>query len=158
MKRAWILSVVLLATGVMLAQQPATVVPNEALIVDGVPPIPASIAERADAYTNYRMANIFDWHPQRREMLIGTRFADTTQVHRVRMPGGAREQVTFFPDRMGSAMYQPHTGNYFVFSKDTEVANGTSCSVSTSPPAWSHCSPTANRAIWAQCSPTRATA
>jgi hypothetical protein len=119
MKRASILSVVLLATTcVMLAQQSATVAPNEALIVDGVPSIPASIAERADAYTNYRMANVFDWHPQRREMLIGTRFEETTQIHLIKMPGGAREQVTFFPDRVGSAMYQPHTGNYFVFSKD----------------------------------------
>jgi hypothetical protein len=118
MKRAWMLSVVLLATCVVLAQQPATISPNEALIMDGVPPIPASIAERADAYTNYRMANVFDWHPQRREMLIGSRFADTTQVHRVKMPGGAREQVAFFPDRIGSATYQPHTGNCFVFNKD----------------------------------------
>jgi dipeptidyl aminopeptidase/acylaminoacyl peptidase len=118
MKRAWILSLVLLAASVMPAQQGATVVPNEALIVDSVPPIPASIAERADAYTNYRTANVFDWHPQRREMLIGTRFADTTQVHRITMPGGAREQVTFFPDRIGSATYRPHTGDYFVFSKD----------------------------------------
>jgi dipeptidyl aminopeptidase/acylaminoacyl peptidase len=122
MKRAWIVGVFLLATCIMLAQQPATVAPSEALIVDGIPPIAASIAERADAYTNYRMANVFDWHPQRREMLIGTRFADTTQVHHVSMPGGAREQVTFFPDRIGSAIYQPHTGNYFVFSKD--IAGG----------------------------------
>ena len=78
MKRALILSVelsvALLATCVMLAQQPPTVASNEALIVDGVPPISASIAERIDAYTNYRMA--FDWHPPRREMLIGTRFAE----------------------------------------------------------------------------------
>jgi dipeptidyl aminopeptidase/acylaminoacyl peptidase len=118
MKRASILSVVLLATCVMLAQPPATVLPNEALIVDGVPQIPSSIAERADGYTNYRMANVFDWHPQRREMLIGTRFAETTQVHLIKMPGGAREQMTFFSDRISSAMYQPHIGNYFVFSKD----------------------------------------
>src|SRR5690348_8690080 len=118
MKRASILSLVLLATCVMLAQQTGTIPPNEALIVDGVPPIPASIAERAEAYTNFRMASVFDWHPQRPQMLIGTRFADTTQVHLIKMPGGAREQITFYPDRIGSAKYQPHSGNYFVFSKD----------------------------------------
>jgi hypothetical protein len=118
MKRAWIISLVLLVTCVMLAQQPATIAPNEALIVDSIPPVSASIAERADAYTNYCGANVFDWHPQKREMLISTRFADTTQVHRVSMPGGAREQITFFSDRIGSATYQPHAGDYFVFSKD----------------------------------------
>jgi dipeptidyl aminopeptidase/acylaminoacyl peptidase len=52
------------------------------------------------------------------EILIGTRFADTVQLHRVTMPGGARTQVTFFPDRVGGALFQPTRGEYFVFSKD----------------------------------------
>ena len=51
-------------------------------------------------------------------MLIGTRFADTVQVHEVKMPGGARTQLTFFPDRVSGAVYHPHAGDYFVFSKD----------------------------------------
>src|ERR1035437_8189291 len=52
-------------------------------------------------------------------MLIGTRFADTVQVHEVKMPGGARTQLTFFPDRVSGASYHPHASDYFVFSKDT---------------------------------------
>jgi hypothetical protein len=51
-------------------------------------------------------------------MLIGTRFADTNQVHLVKMPGGAREQLTFLPDRVLSAEFEPVTGASFVFSKD----------------------------------------
>jgi dipeptidyl aminopeptidase/acylaminoacyl peptidase len=96
----------------------APLTPTENLIVEGIPPIPRAIAEQARRYTDFRSAMVFAWHPQRRELLIGTRFADTVQVHEVKMPGGARTQLTFFPDRVAGAVYHPHTGDYFVFSKD----------------------------------------
>jgi len=100
------------------AAAPATLKPGENLLVQGVPDIPAKIAEQANRYTEFRSAAVFSWHPQRREMLIGTRFADTVQIHEVKMPGGARNQLTFFPDRVSGATYHPHAGDYFVFSKD----------------------------------------
>jgi dipeptidyl aminopeptidase/acylaminoacyl peptidase len=95
-----------------------TVQPNSALMVEGIPPIPTSIAQQADRYTQSRSAAFLDWHPNRREMLIGTRFGDVPQVHRVLAPGGARTQLTFFPDRILSARYEPVNGKYFIFSKD----------------------------------------
>jgi dipeptidyl aminopeptidase/acylaminoacyl peptidase len=119
-----LLSTVLLASTTLLAQAPApnpsadVVVANENLIVDGIPPVPASIAEKASRYTEFRSAGILDWHPTKREMLITTRFADVPSIHRVAMPLGARTQLTFFPDRTTSASYQPHKGDYFIFGKD----------------------------------------
>src|SRR5512141_1336464 len=95
--------------------QPATIAPNENLVVENIPAVPQSIAETANRYTEYRTATVFDWHPTKREMLIGTRFGDTVQVHRVAMPMGARTQLTFYPDRISSARYKPHTGDYFLF-------------------------------------------
>lgn len=100
------------------SSDPPALTPAENLILDGMPAIPGSIPERANRYTESRAATVFAWHPQRREMLIGTRFADTVQVHEVRRPGGARTQLTFFPDRVSGALYHPHAGDYFVFSKD----------------------------------------
>ena len=100
------------------APAPATLTPSDNLVVQGIPAIPATIAERANRYTEFRGAAVFSWHPQRRAMLIGTRFADTIQVHEIKMPGGARTQLTFFPDRVTGALYQPHRGDYFLFSKD----------------------------------------
>jgi dipeptidyl aminopeptidase/acylaminoacyl peptidase len=94
------------------------IVPNENLVVDGVPKIPASLAEAVGRYTEFRAASFASWHPTRREMLITTRFGDTFQVHRVRTPGGARTQLTFFPDRVASASYEPVSGGFFVFAKD----------------------------------------
>jgi len=34
------------------------------------------------------------------------------------MPGGARRQLTFFPDRVAGGVYQPTRGDYLIFSKD----------------------------------------
>jgi len=65
--------------------QEAVIDPTENLVVDGVPKIPASLAETAGRYGSYRFAVVSDWHPARREMLIRTRFADTPQVHLVKM-------------------------------------------------------------------------
>ena len=87
------------------AKPPAkTLVPPESLTLDGVPPIPAEIAEQVGRYTESRPATFLDWHPSSPEMLITTRFGDTNQIHRVTQPGGARTQLTFFPDRVDGAI------------------------------------------------------
>ena len=99
----------LLLASLSFAQE-ATIKPNDALMLENIPPIPASIAEKAAKYTDYRTATMYAWHPTKREILIGTRFADTVQVHQVAMPGGARTQMTFFGDRVSDAGYQPHKG------------------------------------------------
>jgi dipeptidyl aminopeptidase/acylaminoacyl peptidase len=100
-----------------IAQQ-NVVEPGENLVVEGIPPIPASLAEIVARYAEFRAAGFQDWHPLKREMLISTRFADTNQIHRVVMPGGARYQLTFFPDRVTGAQYSPASGDYFLFRKD----------------------------------------
>jgi dipeptidyl aminopeptidase/acylaminoacyl peptidase len=51
-------------------------------------------------------------------MLISTRFGNTAQVHVVRMPLGARFQLTFFDEPVTGASYDPKDGSYFVFAKD----------------------------------------
>src|SRR5277367_2550904 len=100
------------------SSQEAVVAPNENLVVENVPPIPQSLAAQADRYTNFRSAIFASWHPTKREMLISTRFADTFQIHQVKMPGGARNQLTFYSDDVRGALYPPKGGDFFVFSKD----------------------------------------
>src|SRR5687767_12731864 len=51
-------------------------------------------------------------------MLVSTRFGTTSQIHRVAAPGGARTQLTFFPENITVASYNPKTGDSFVFRKD----------------------------------------
>src|ERR1044071_7483004 len=76
-------------SGTLLAQVPGN------LVADGLPPIPAELREEAQRYLEFRSATLQGWHPQRREMLISTRFADVSQLHLVKTPGGARQQLTF---------------------------------------------------------------
>ncbi|MDT5293482.1 MAG: hypothetical protein QOJ76_362 [Acidobacteriota bacterium] len=110
---------VLLFVSAVPAQSGApAVAPGDNLVVEGVPAIPAALAEDVRRYTEFRTASLASWHPVRREMLIGTRFGDTPQIHLVKTPGGARTQLTFFPERVGGAQFRPKTGEYFVFSKD----------------------------------------
>ncbi|PMB27238.1 peptidase S9, prolyl oligopeptidase [Fischerella thermalis CCMEE 5318] len=102
----------------MVAAQTSVITPNENLVLEGIPPIPATLAEKVNRYTNFRSAGLSSWHPVRREMLISTRFADTPQVHLLKFPLGSRQQMTFFPERVGGGSFQPTQGDYFIFSKD----------------------------------------
>jgi dipeptidyl aminopeptidase/acylaminoacyl peptidase len=116
--RSWAWSL-LFPAAAALAGPAAEIRPAESLVVDGIPAIPESVAEAASRYTELRSATVQSWHPARRELLITTRFGDTAQVHQVQMPGGDRRQLTFFPDRVAGASYQPTKGDFFVFTKDT---------------------------------------
>jgi len=98
--------------------QEAVIAPADNLIADGVPKIPASLAETAGRYGSYRSASLADWHPAKREMLIATRFAETPQLHLVKTPGGERQQLTFFADSVGGGRFHPNGGDYIVFAKD----------------------------------------
>jgi dipeptidyl aminopeptidase/acylaminoacyl peptidase len=102
------------------AQQPAAsdvVKPGDNVVIEGIPPIPVKVAEATARYGEARAAVPFDWHPRDRSMLIGTRFAETNQVHAIKMPGGERKQMTFYPDRVLGAQYLPD-GESFLIEKD----------------------------------------
>jgi dipeptidyl aminopeptidase/acylaminoacyl peptidase len=101
-----------------LGAQTAVIRPGDHLVAEGIPAIPASLAEEVRRYTESRGASFADWHPKAREILITTRFGNTPQVHRVAMPGGARTQITFFSEPVSGASYEPQQGRYFVFAKD----------------------------------------
>jgi len=104
--------------GLPLPAQEPVIAPADNLIVDGVPKIPASVAETAGRYGSFRNAGLADWHPTKREMLIATRFAETPQLHLLKAPGGARQQLTFFADSVGGGRFHPNGGDYILFAKD----------------------------------------
>jgi dipeptidyl aminopeptidase/acylaminoacyl peptidase len=135
--------------------QTGEITPGDNLVVEGIPKIPASLAEEVNRYTKGRAAEFLSWHPAKREMLIVTFFGNTPQVHQVKFPGGARTQLTFYEDRVGRGVsYEPRQGSYFVFNKDTggdqnyqnyryDFSNGavtllTDGKSKNSPGVWSH--------------------
>ena len=114
-----LLPVIILISAAWVLPQDGYVTPGENLVTESIPKIPAAMAEELDRYNEFRDAGFLSWHPVRREMIIYTRFADTPQLHVVKMPGGARTQLTFYKDGVFEASYQPTLGNYLVFSKDS---------------------------------------
>ena len=112
------LLLILVFAGFVAAQDSRTVAPPEPIVTEGVPPVPATLAEAAGRYSETRSAFPTDWHPQRRELLIGTRFGNTYQAHLVKMPGGARQQLTFSTDPVYGGRFQPTTGEYMAFQRD----------------------------------------
>lgn len=118
MKRLLALSSVCVLWTSALFAQSETFAPNENLVVDGVPSVPLFVMEGAQRYSNFRSAGLSSWNPVRREMLISTRFADSSQIHQVKIPGGARTQLTFSSEPSGGAQFNPRDGKTFIFRKD----------------------------------------
>jgi dipeptidyl aminopeptidase/acylaminoacyl peptidase len=119
MKKILVLFLIFSAWSLLLdGSDEALLKPGDNLIVEGIPAIPLALADAVAAYGNYRYATFQSWHPLRREMIISTRFADTTQAHLVKSPGGARTQLTFFKDRVSSPSFDPRRGDFVVFAKD----------------------------------------
>ncbi len=84
-----------------------------------VPEIPAELIDRLNRYQNTRGANVSGW-TQAGCVLVGTRFAETNQVHRVCQPMGMREQLTFYPEPVAGVTASPPGAwrDGFVFAKD----------------------------------------
>ena len=102
------------------AAEPAAVVREEIgnRVSENVPAIPDELLDRLNRYQNTRGASFAGWLDDG-SMLITTRFAETAQAHRVRMPMGLREQLTFFPEPVASVNAAPAPGaDGFVYGKD----------------------------------------
>jgi dipeptidyl aminopeptidase/acylaminoacyl peptidase len=89
-----------------------------ALEADGVPDVPQDLVARTRPYLEFRTATFFAWHPTDRSMLIATRFGNTSQVHRVARPDGARVQLTFEEEPVAYASHAPRRGDVTVVLKD----------------------------------------
>ncbi len=89
-----------------------------ARVSESIPPIPAGLGERLRRYGNTRGAVFSGWLADGSGMLVSTRFGNTTQVHLVSSPLGARSQLTFFDEPIASVASHPQR-NGFVFGKDS---------------------------------------
>ncbi len=79
------------------------------VILDDVPAIPASLGDRLRRYENVRSASFAAWAEDGRAMYVSTRFGETSQLHRVDMPRGARTQMTFLSEPISGAVKRPQT-------------------------------------------------
>jgi dipeptidyl aminopeptidase/acylaminoacyl peptidase len=93
---------------------------KENLTVENIPVIPETLVKKLESYQNARSAFFCDWLPADKGMLIRTRFAEATQIHRVEIPKGMRRQLTFFNEPVGGGLVCPDPRvPYFLFGKDS---------------------------------------
>ncbi len=111
------LSCVLL-TGVCLAGDVQRLTANDGqLLLEDIPPIPASLPQILSRYQNVRSARFVGWSKDSKGIFIKTRFDHVTQLHRVDVPGGARYQLTFGEEPVGEVLSQPN-GEYLALTLD----------------------------------------
>jgi dipeptidyl aminopeptidase/acylaminoacyl peptidase len=102
---------------------PDTTVAPAAPVVPDVPaapdasaalPPPAATDEAVPHYLQSRSARFVDWLADG-SVLIRTRFGESEQIHRVRMPLGMREQVTFAAQGVTAARARPDNSDSLVY-------------------------------------------
>jgi dipeptidyl aminopeptidase/acylaminoacyl peptidase len=90
----------------------------EAIVADGLPPIPESLADEVRPYLSSRSALSATWNPADRSLLISTRFANTPQLHTVASPLAMRRQISFEAETVRYASYAPKSGDVLLVMKD----------------------------------------
>ncbi|UCF04012.1 MAG: S9 family peptidase [bacterium] len=89
------------------------------LVIEGIPEIPERIKERMLQYQNTRSASFSGWDNKGTGIFISTRFGETSQIHYISKPGGARKQLTFFKEPIRRAAVCPDPARRgFLFGKD----------------------------------------
>ena len=88
------------------------------VLLDGVPEIPQGLRDRLRQYTNVRSASLQSINDDASAVLITTRFAETSQVHRVDTPGGARHQLTFSDEPIRGVSFVPGGEGSLTYMRD----------------------------------------
>ena len=89
----------------------------DALVADGVPPVPEMLAAETRPYMEFRTATFSGWNARDRSMLVATRFANVSQLHMVSKPLGMRRQISFEIEPVSGA-WSP-AGDTLAVVKDT---------------------------------------
>jgi dipeptidyl aminopeptidase/acylaminoacyl peptidase len=85
------------------------------VVLEAVPEIPARIESVLNRYLNVRSASFRAWTRDGAGMYVTTRFGEVNQLHRVESPGGARRQLTFFPEPVRGADRRPGAAELLLF-------------------------------------------
>jgi dipeptidyl aminopeptidase/acylaminoacyl peptidase len=122
-----LLSIVLLAQVTAAKAPPAPVTTiadarpaagNANVLVSRVPEASPELRARVRQYLNARAAKLLDTTPDGKHVLIATRFADTSQLHVIDAPMGARTQLTFSAEPVNSARFSPTDPDVLYYLSD----------------------------------------
>ncbi len=117
MHKLWPLALLLPLALPAAAQDGPARIERGNLVIEGIPEIPQAVKDRLQQYENARSA-YFSGFTGDGGILITTRFAETSQVHKVDEPLGMRRQLTFYDEPVQGAAVREGDRRAFVFGKD----------------------------------------
>jgi dipeptidyl aminopeptidase/acylaminoacyl peptidase len=88
------------------------------LLTSQVPAVPPAVSELVRRYGNARSAQLFDVTTDGTQVLIGTRFGSTQQLHLVELPLGTRAQLSFGDEPVLTARFLPQDPQIIFFLQD----------------------------------------
>ena len=119
MKKSSYSFVILFFTLNIISEVTSTSLNNGQLILEDIPIIPQRISDDISRYQNIRSGSFQNFNEDGTEMYISTRFGNVSQLHKVKKPGGARFQLTYFEEPIGSINRQPD-GEVIAFTMDAK--------------------------------------
>jgi dipeptidyl aminopeptidase/acylaminoacyl peptidase len=84
----------------------------------GLPALPPALGELVRRWGNSREARLFDVTTDGAQLLIGTRFGATRQLHLVEQPQGTRTQLTFGEEPVAAARFLPQDPAVIFYLQD----------------------------------------
>ena len=90
---------------------------NGNLIMEDIPTIPQDLKDDLRKFQNVRSGSFRGFDSSGKQIYISTRFGNVSQLHLVKKPNGARNQITYFEEPIGSVSKQPY-GDSVVFTMD----------------------------------------
>ena len=103
----------------IISEVKSTSLNNGQLILEDIPEIPQRISDDISRYQNIRSGSFQNFNEDGTKMYISTRFGNVSQLHKVKKPGGARFQLTYFEEPIGSINRQPD-GEVIAFTMDAK--------------------------------------
>ena len=113
-----ILTILILAAGFTHAAQTNEIVPNSNLVTEGIPKIPASLAQRVSLYKNGYGYPLAGWDPNKRELWLKILASTGTWVYRVEAPETISKPLMNIPAGGVYDLYYQPRGKNLVYNKD----------------------------------------
>ncbi len=79
------------------------------LVLEDIPEIPIDVVVDLMRYQNIRAANFRAFTADGNSIYVSTGFGDVDSLHRVDMPGGARNQITFYREPVSGVTRRPES-------------------------------------------------
>lgn len=94
------------------------VAPGADLVIDGIPPVPASLAREVLRYSGAYGLPLAGWNPAKREVWLKGLTSSATYLSRVEAPGGQPQNFIYVPQGLAYDVYLQPQARRFVFNVD----------------------------------------